>query len=225
MNLKTEIKTAQKTKRSQAFFNGFNLAFYDVVVAVVSPLAWRCTLPYLAGRYQRFVSNNHLEVGPGTGYFLNRLDGLSNNRLALMDLSEACLTKSAKSLAKYQPQTYRQNILEPVTHDIEPFDSIGINYVMHCVPGNFTEKGIAFKHLAALLRPGGQIFGCSVLSENVDKNWLAKAAMGFLQGSGVFNNQHDNAADLSATLNAYFDEVKVEVIGPTAVFSGRKKAA
>lgn len=94
---------------------------------------------------------------------------------------------------------------------------------MHCVPGDFTQKGIAFKHLAGLLKPNGQVFGCSVLSLHVEKNWLAKAAMAFLQISGIFNNQQDNAADLTAALDEYFVDVKVEVKGPTAVFSGRKK--
>lgn len=212
-----------KTNRSQAYFNAFNLSFYDVVVSFVSPYAWRCPLTFLDKRYQQFVSNNHLEIGPGTGYFLNRSGVLkADARLALMDLSEACLQKSAKTLERYHPQTYRQNILEPISSDIEAFDSIGINYVFHCVPGSFEQKGQAFKHLATLLKPGGVIFGCSVLALDGEKNLLAKAALKFLQSSGIFNNQADSLQDLTKALESHFVDVKVEMRGPTAVFSARR---
>lgn len=217
------INIQAKTKRSQAFFNGFNLSFYDLVVSVVSPLAWRCPLSFLVGRHQQWMSNNHLEVGPGTGSVIDQCNSFEpDGRLVLMDLSEACLQKSAKTLARFNPQTCQQNILEPIEHDIELFDSIGINYVFHCVPGSFKQKGVAFEYLAKVLKPGGVLFGCSVLSQGVGKNLLAKAAMGFLQSSGIFNNQEDNVKELTAALEAHFVDVKVELKGPTAVFSARK---
>ena len=217
------MNTQAKTRRSQAFFNGFNLSFYDWVVSVISPLAWRCPLSFLTSRHQQWMSNNHLEVGPGTGFVINQCNSFEPElRLVLMDLSKACLQKSAKTLARFNPQTCQQNILEPVEYDIEPFDSIGINYVFHCVPGGFKQKGVAFEHLAKVLKPGGAIFGCSVLSQDVEKNLLAKVAMGFLQLSGIFNNQEDNVKELTAALEANFVDVKVELRGPTAVFSARK---
>lgn len=212
-----------KTKRSQAFFNGFNLSFYDFIVSVISPLAWRCPLPFLIGRHQQLMSNNHLEVGPGTGFVIDQCNSCEPElQLVLMDLSEACLQKSAKALARFNPRTCQQNILEPVEHDIGLFESIGINYVFHCVPGSFKQKGVAFEHLANVLKPGGVLFGCSVLSQDVEKNLLARAAMGFLQSSGIFNNQEDNVKELTAVLEANFVDVKVELRGPTAVFSARK---
>lgn len=220
------METQNKLNRSQAWFNPFNLSFYDLVVSFVSPFAWRCPIAYLDERYAKFISNNHLEVGPGTGFLLNRVCFSSSGpRLVLMDLSEACLQKSAKRLARFSPETYRQNILEPLSTELAKFDSIAINYVFHCVPGSFKDKGVAFAHLGSLLNPGGSIFGCSVLGEGVQKNLLAKAAMGFLQRTGIFNNQQDNLKALTEALEAHFTDVKIEMRGPTAVFSARMPTA
>ena len=211
-----------KVERSQAWFTSFNLSFYDAIVAFVSPQAWRCPIPYLDNHYEKHLSNNHLEVGPGTGFLLNRAKFPANDpRLVLMDFSQDCLDKSSTRLARYQPQTCRQNILEPVNHDLPKFDSMAINYVFHCVPGDFKHKGVAFAHLKTQLNPGAKVFGCTVLGEGVKKNWLAKAAMGLLQGLGIFHNQQDNVDDLRRALEDHFVDVEIEVRGPTAVFSAR----
>jgi 2-polyprenyl-3-methyl-5-hydroxy-6-metoxy-1,4-benzoquinol methylase len=213
-----------KLRRSQAYFNEFSLFFYDAVLyGVISKFAWGVSIARLDEHYRRYLSDNHLEVGVGTGFLLNRAPFVSPRpRVGLMDLSQACLDKTRRLVAAYGPICYRQNLLEPIAQPIPPFDSIALNYVMHCVPGSFAEKGIAFAHLAPLLKPGGVLFGSTVLSQGVRKNWLARPFMWLMNALGVFDNRRDNAEELEAALRQHFQIEHFEIVGVTAMFAVRK---
>jgi len=168
---------------------------------VISKFAWGCSISRLDAHYRKYVSSNHLEVGVGTGYLLDRVRfETTAPRLALMDLSSSCLEKTRQKVARYAPEVYTQNLLEQIAHRPAPFDSIDINYVMHCVPGSFAEKGIAFRHLTKLLSDHGVLFGTSVLSESANKNLLARLFMWLMNAMGVFNNRRDNAKELKTAL-------------------------
>jgi hypothetical protein len=221
MNQLAQDLTATKIKRSQQYFNKLSLIFYDFILyGIVSKYAWGSSIQRLDAHYKRYVTSNHLEVGVGTGYLLNRVVFESTQpRLALMDLSVACLEKTKRKVLRYAPVTYVQNLLEPIQQAIPVFDSISINYVMHCIPGNLKEKTVALTHLKTLLSPRGVLFGTTVLSEGVPKNILAKPAMWLLNFLGVFNNRQDNAQDLKTYLNKNFQVLEFQVVGVTAFFA------
>lgn len=215
-----DVTLYNQTKRSQQYFNKFSLFFYDwLLYGLISKYAWGCSTKCLDDHYAKNISDNHLEVGVGTGYLLNRVTFPGGKpRLGLMDLSQSCLEKTSDKVARYQPEIYVQNLLEPVTAEIKPFESISINYVMHCVPGSFQEKGVAFQHLKPLLSQNGILFGTSVLSQGVPKNLFARMVLAILNRLGVFNNKHDNRDDLRDCLAAHFRYVDLQVVGCTAVF-------
>ncbi len=223
----TATQTAVRIKRSQQFFNKLTLPFYDLVLyGLVSRHAWGMPIARLDTHYQRYTRSNHLEVGVGTGYLLDRVDFPSGPaRLALMDLSEPCLERTARRVARHAPEAYVQNLLEPMQHQLAPFDSIALNYVMHCVPGSFAEKHVAFLHLATLLGPHGVLFGTTVLGQGVRKNLLARPAMWLLNTIGLFINQHDNARDLERFLREHFQVLEFDVVGVVALFAIKRKAA
>jgi hypothetical protein len=225
MNTAIHNDATVATKRSQQFFNKGSLVFYDFLLyGMISRYAWGCSIKRLEAHYRQYVRHNHLEVGVGTGFLLNRAQfDCLKPRLALMDLSAACLAKTRLKVARYAPETYIQNLLQPIGLKIAPFDSIGINYVMHCVPGGFQEKGIAFSHLASLLSENGVLFGTTVLSDNIQKNWLAKPFMWLMNYLGVFNNRGDNAEDLKAYLETHFQLVVFEIVGVVAFFGVKRK--
>lgn len=211
----------EKTQRSQKFFNKSSLKFYDVLLyGVISRFAWGAKLSNLDDFYGRHISANHLEVGVGTGFLLRRaLSQRKHDRLAFMDLSEACLERSQKRLAAYQPELYRHNLLQPITQEIPQFHSIALNSVLHCIPGSFRDKSIVFTHLKTLLRAEGVLFGTTVLGTNVKKNILARPFMWLMNRLGVFNNQADDALELRAYLEQHFKVVEFTVIGVTAFFA------
>ena len=224
MNQAPQALIATKTQRSQRYFNRLTLFFYDFILyGIVSRFAWGSSTQRLDAHYRACATSNHLEVGVGTGYLLNRVVFESNQpRVALMDLSVACLERTRRKVARYAPAIYVQNLLEPIQECIPAFDSISINYVMHCIPGSFKEKGVALAHLAPLLSSQGVLFGTTVLSDGVPKNLIARPAMWLLNLLVVFNNRKDNAQDLKACLAKNFQLLEFEVIGVTAYFSARK---
>jgi hypothetical protein len=49
------------------------LGIYDfLVLGLSNRLIWRCPTQRLIEHYNRHVTSNHLDVGVGTGYFLDR---------------------------------------------------------------------------------------------------------------------------------------------------------
>ena len=224
MNIdKTENTKPSQLVKSQKYFNRVTLFFYDVILyGFISKHGWGCSPKTLDAHYASHITGNHLDVGVGTGYLLDRVSFPgATPRLALMDLSLSCLTKTLTRLARYKPESYGQNILKPITMDIYKFDSVGVNSVMHCIPGSFKEKGIAFRHLKSLLNENGVLFGTTVLSKGVNKNWLSKIFMKFFNRLGVFINNDDSLNDLTEALRKYFQQVDITVVGSTAIFSAR----
>lgn len=215
--------TTRKVKRSQRFFNKTSLFIYDILLyGVISKYAWGSSIQRLDAHYRKYLTGNHLEVGVGTGFLLNRAVLPSTRpRLALMDLSRECLEKTRRRVARYAPEAYLQNLLEPIQHKMDKFDSIGINYVMHCVPGGFREKGVVFAHLQKHLGENGILFGTTVLSEGVHQNALAKPFMWLMNALGVFNNRRDNAGDLRECLESTFRVIQFDVVGVTVFFAVR----
>jgi len=106
-----------------------------------------------------------------------------------MDMNPNTLEFASKRIARYSPETYEQNILESINKTIEPFDSVGINYLFHCVPGAITEKAVAFDHLKVLMNPGCRIFGSTILQGSVPRSWFAKRLMAFYNKKGIFSMQ------------------------------------
>jgi len=71
------------------------------------------------------------------------------------------------------------------------FDSIGLNYVLHCLPGSMDEKSIALEHLVELLNPGGVLFGDTLLSSTT-RQWPVRRLMSFYNRKGIFCNTDDD---------------------------------
>jgi hypothetical protein len=101
------------------------------------------------------------------------------------------------------------------------FDSIAINYVLHCMPGALPEKGIVFANLKPLLTPGGVLFGSTVLRQGVPCDLRTRTFMRFYNARKVFCNLQDGLAGLTQALEENFRDVQIEVIGCVAQFSGR----
>ncbi len=213
----------QQVEAGQAVYTRRNLNLYDVVVHGISnPLIWRCPTRRLIDHYDRHVSGNHLDVGVGTGYLLDRSRfPVSAPRLALMDLNRNTLEHASRRIARYRPETYQRNVLVPIPFDAPHFDSIGISYLLHCLPGTIASKGAVFDHLAALLNPGGVIFGSTLLQEGVERNWMARRLMALYNRKGIFCNSGDSLEGLTKELESRFTDVSLQVIGCAALFVAR----
>jgi SAM-dependent methyltransferase len=215
--------TAEQVDAGQAVYTRRTLALYDfVVLGVSNRLLWRCPTGRLERHYNEHVSANHLDVGVGTGYFLDRCRFPSTRpRVALMDLNAGALEFASRRIARYKPEVYRRNVLEPIVVESGRFDSVGINYLLHCLPGSIETKAVALDHLKALTNPGGVIFGATLLQGGVPRNWFARRVMHAYNARGIFSNEDDSLEGLKRMLDQRFGNVSLEVVGCAALFSGR----
>ena len=102
----------EQVHAGQAVYTKSVLVFYDLLVGFNMRFAWQCPASKMVDRYNQFVSNNHLDVGVGSGFYLDHCRFPTQNpRLALMDLNPNSLHKTARRIARYQSEIYRANIL------------------------------------------------------------------------------------------------------------------
>ncbi|MGO1120159.1 class I SAM-dependent methyltransferase [Rhodovibrionaceae bacterium A322] len=204
------------------FYTPKSLRIYDFLVHVVSNhLLWRCPTARIQALHNQHMSNNHLDVGVGTGYFLDKgRFPTPQPRLALMDLNTHCLAHAAQRVARYKPTLHEANILEPVYWQDDKFDSIGLGYLLHCLPGSMKSKAVVFDNLKPLLNDGGCLFGATILGQGVQLNAAARKLMGLYNAKGIFTNGEDNLEDLEANLKKAFRRYDLEVVGSVALFVG-----
>jgi SAM-dependent methyltransferase len=214
---------SKEVVEGQAVYTPLALKAYDLwVLGLSNSLIWSCPTSRILALYNAHVSANHLDVGVGSGYFLDRCRFPSAApRVALMDLNPNSLGYTARRIARYRPETYQRNVLEPIALDAPRFDTIALNYLLHCVPGSMDEKAVAFDHLRSLLNPGGKVFGSTLLQGGVSRSRVARRLMDIYNRKGVFHNTRDSLESLEGALRRRFAESHVEVVGCAALFWAR----
>jgi hypothetical protein len=216
--------TNEQIEAGQAVYTRRTLRAYDfVVLGVSNRLVWRCPTPRLLDHYNQHVTDNHLEVGVGSGYFLDHCGFASTSpRIALMDLNTDALEYASSRISRHKPETYRRDVLEPLSLECGEFDSVAVNYLLHCLPGTMISKSSIFDHLIACMSPGAVLFGSTLLQDGVHASWMARRLMNFYNAKGIFSNRSDNLADLESALRQRFRDVHVDIVGAAALFAGRR---
>jgi hypothetical protein len=85
-------------------------------------------------------------------------------------------------------------------------------------------KAVAFDNLRPLLRPGGSIFGGTVLRRGLSVPPQARLWMGLYNAMGFFGNDRDGLEGLRAALESRFEAVSIETHGCVALFRARVPA-
>jgi SAM-dependent methyltransferase len=211
--------TPEKIEAGHAVYSPMVLRAYDwVVLGFSNHLLWGCPTQELLRLYDRNVSARHLDVGVGTGYFLDKAKWpVPDPAITLVDLNPDCLAVAARRIRRYAPQTVQANILAPLP-PLASVESAALCYLFHCLPGTIPEKAVAFDHLRSLLTPGARVFGATILQGSVPRSRLARALMNFYNWKGIFSNSADTVEDLETVLGARFSNVKVELKGVVALF-------
>ena len=183
---------------------------------------WRCPTRDILALYDTHVTDDHLDVGVGTGWYLDHCRfGSKTPHLGLMDLNPNSLAAASRRVARYQPHLYTADVLRPLQCDASPFRSIAMTYLLHCLPGTMTTKAAAFDNVSRLLHPDGVVFGATLLSRGVERSSVARALMGFYNRKGIFSNQEDTPDALRTALEQRFEDVKIHVAGCGALFTAR----
>ena len=172
------------------------LRIYDpLILGVFSPLVWRCPTTHLVEGYRKHVGPRHLDVGPGTGYFLERAGLADGSPVTLLDPNVNVLDHASRRLQRLDVTTIEADVLKPLPVQ-GPFDSAALNGVLHCLPGPRSRKAAAVANVAAVLAPTGVLFGASILGHTGRHTWLARNMLRANNRRGTFDNLDDTEEGL-----------------------------
>jgi len=194
-----------------------SLKLYDYLVNDINcSYAWRCHKSNIFENYKNNIKTNHLEIGPGTGYFLK--NNYNIKKLYLMDINDDTLNFSKSNLSEnYQVETINHNIFKDKL-EIKDLESIGLNYVLHCVPGRLEDN---IDNLINNLETNNKVnfFGATVVSDKILQNRLSTIELFFLNKYNIFNNEMDISKNLIDYLK--YNQIKFheKIVGNVLIFS------
>ena len=205
--------------RGQSEYTPFFLRIYDpLILGVFTRFIWRCPTSQLVEGYRRDIRSGHLDVGPGTGYFLERAGLPVDSPVTLLDPNRHVLEHAARRLRRLDITTVEADVCKPLPI-AGPFASAAMNGVIHCLPGPLSRKAAAVANVAAVLAPTGVFFGSSILGTSERHTRLARSVLDRNNRKGIFDNLGDTEEGLRAILAASFDQVDFETIGSMAIFA------
>ena len=211
------MSQARDRGASGGIYNPVTLRLYDAgVLGLTNRLIWRCPTATMVEHYRSHAGRSHLDVGPGTGYFIERIDSPS---LTLLDLNASCLAAASNRVGHGRAvASLQQSFFDPLPRE-HSFDSIGLNFLLHCIPSQ--EKWDRLSQLRGHLRPGGTIFGSTVIADPETATLAARALNSTYNRLGVFGNADDTMDELANALRGY-TEVSTRRVGQVALFSARR---
>lgn len=205
--------------RGQSEYTPFFLKIYDpVILGVFTRVVWRCPTSVLVERYRRHIRPRHLDVGPGTGYFLERAGLPAGSPVTIVDPNTNVLEHVTARLPQLDITNVEADVLKPLPVT-GTFDSAALSGVIHCLPGPLAHKASAIANMAAVLEPTGVFFGATILGTSGQHTWLARKLLASNNRRGVFDNLGDTQEGLREILEASFEQVELETVGSFAIFA------
>ena len=205
--------------RGQSDYTRSLLRLYDpLVLGPVAKFVWRCPTTRLVEGYRQHIRDRHLDVGPGTGYFIDRSGLPDSSRVTILDPNPTVLDHATRRLRRLDVTAVEADVLKPLPVD-GPFESAALHLVIHCLPGPLPRKAAAVANVAAVLAPTGVLFGASVLGTSGAQTWFSRRVLAAFNRRGAFDNLGDTEEGLREILAASFEHVELETVGSIAIFA------
>jgi len=205
--------------KGQREYTRLLLNLYDpLVLGPIARFVWRCPTSGLLERYREHIRDRHLDVGPGTGYFLERSGLPEGSRVTILDPNADVRRHVSRRLRHLDVTAVEADVLKPLPVN-GPFDSAALHLVIHCLPGPLSRKALAVANVAAVLAPDGVLFGASVLGTSGRHTRPARRMLAAFNRQGGFDNLDDTEDGLHGILAASFDHVDLETVGSIAIFA------
>jgi SAM-dependent methyltransferase len=215
---------AEEVERGQRIYTPLVLRAYDLfVLGFSNRFVWRCRSATMLERYDRLVGRRHLDLGVGTGWYLDRCAWpVEQPAITLLDLNANSLSVAATRLRRHAPQTVLANVLEPLPLGDARFDSASANYLLHCLPGQIESKAATLAgNVRPYLEPGGVLFGSTILGRGASHTRIGRRFMRLYNAKGIFSNVDDDESALERGLASKLQGVEIEVVGAVALFAAR----
>ncbi|EOA83031.1 hypothetical protein ACJQWK_04555 [Exserohilum turcicum] len=244
--------TGQDTAAGGAAYTPvFLRVIYDnLILGLYCSYVWRCSSAKLLKFYDETVTSTGkqvkasnmgsepvrlLDIGVGTGYFLEHASIPAGAEVTLIDLNENCLETAAARVTKSHPSTLVRTVhadfldsdmesnsaITPKRLNEAKFEVISCFLLLHCLPGPPRRKAEAVARLRRHLNTNGVIIGATVLGNGAQHNLPGKAIMWWHNRVGIFDNHPDDVQGLVGPLEEVFKTVKWEVVGATLLFEAR----
>lgn len=198
--------------RSATAYSGLNLRLYDAfVLHFTSPRAWGCSLSDLTEMYRRHGTDDHAEIGVGSGHFVTeQTRHIDWTALSLIDPNPDALRFVSRRVSHPAVQEHVGDILDRATLPTRRFKSVAANYVLHCLAPGADVRRTAIRNLAHLTADNGVMFGATVLGAGAEHNRLGRALLRRLNHMGTFGNLGDTERALLGHLSSSFRQVQIE---------------
>lgn len=211
--------------RGQADYNSFLLRLYDpLVLGPISRYVWRAPADLGVAMYRRHIRPNHLDVGPGTGYFIDHAGLPAGSPVTILDPNRNVLRHVSRRLRGLAVTAVEADVLKPLPV-AGPFASAGLNAVLHCLPGPLDRKAVAIANIARVLTPEAALFGATVLGRSARHTRAGRAMLAAFNRRGVFDNLDDTEDGIADILRRSFGEVSIETVGGLAIFTATRSRA
>lgn len=236
-----------ETKPGAQAYTPSSLKTYDtLVLGVVSPYGWKCSAEKLISFFNHNIDTAKstgsgqtriLDIGVGTGYFPARAPLTESTEFVLVDLNQNCLDVTAPVIRAAHPGLSHRittfigdflaqgdepnSLFKKGTLPEGGFDAISLMFLLHCLPGPPARKTDALCRMRHLLRPGGVLFGATILGKGQSYNLLARFVLFLNNYLGVFDNHKDDAVSFLEPLKEVFNDVRFEIVGCMLLFEAR----
>jgi len=189
-------------------------------LGIENALIWGCPTHRLLAHYQKHLGDRHIEAGVGSGYLLDRARFPSKRpRLLLLDQNQSALDFSRRRLRRYAPRIQLVDLREPIEFD-DQYDSAALHYVLHTLPGSWSQKAVVFAQLKKAMHTGAPIFGATILGSGLPPSRARDELLRLYNARGIFHNAHDDADGLALALQQHFERYEIELVGSIALFAG-----
>lgn len=205
--------------RGQSDYSEALLRLYDpLVLGPIARYVWRCPAELAVRQYRQHNRPNHLDVGPGTGYFLEHGGLPGGSKVTVLDPNPNVLRHVTRRLRDLDVTAVEGDVLKPLPV-AGPFDSAAMNAVLHCLPGPLDRKAVAVANVASVLAPGATFFGASVLGRSARHTRMGRAFLTAFNRRGTFDNLDDTEEGIADILRRSFRQVTIETVGGLALFT------
>jgi|GEM_PF-1219182 len=202
---------------SKVYFT-FILYCYDFFVHVISAkFAWKVNAHRFHEHYQNHLNpNNHLDIGVGTGLFIIP-HAKKGSHIDIADINPNALNMVGRKLKKRHAtvNSLSLNLYNMPTID-KKYQSIGLNYVLHCLSGN--KKNI-LENVITLLDEKGTLFGSTIINDN-SFSLLGTILMKVYNKQKIFDNINDTEENMRTIISSVIPNAQFKKEGKVLFFSG-----
>ena len=118
--------------RGQRDYKGPLLKLYDpLVLGPIAQFVWRCPSTGLLAPYRRHIRDTHLDVGPGTGYFLDSCAfAATKPSITLLDLNPAIGVVDLTGSAPEMNPGFRRPVVDARRRDLRVTDRCNLTILL-----------------------------------------------------------------------------------------------